>query len=356
MSISDYSIIKQKIKNAATDFGFLGASIANAKISLDAQNKYTQWLNTTDIGDMTYLKKQAPLKLNPANLVDGTLAIICVKVPYLSREINSDKQRLNDAKHAYISNYAVREDYHKVIKDQLHAYANYINQILQEHNLELKYRAFTDSAPVMEVELAQNSGLGFRGKNTLLIHPEEGSFFFLGELFTNLPLEADDAMDNHCGSCTKCLDICPTNAFSAPYVLDATKCISYLTIENKGAIPIEYRKLIGNRIYGCDDCQLFCPWNKFSKLSSISKFKLNQKLYHLSLIDAFKLDVDQWSELTSATPIARTGYLGWLRNVAIALGNSESSSEIIQTLMLHKDHENEMIREHVAWALSQHQK
>lgn len=350
----DYNIISQKILGLSSQFGFLEASIAKIKIDQDTSNKFQEWLRNNFHGEMKYLERNTELRFNPELLHDNTLSIICVKIPYLKNSITNHKQRLS-SDNAYVSSYALGRDYHKVVKQHLNAYAKAINTYLKEFNLEQNYRAFTDSAPILEVELAQNSGLGWRGKNTLLLNKNEGSMFFLGEIFTNLPLIAsEDITHNHCGSCKKCLDICPTNAFVSPYVLDAKRCISYLTIENNGPIPIEFRKAIGNRIYGCDDCQIFCPWNKFSKVTTINDFNVRNNLDTLSLIEAFSWDLKTWQEKMQGSAIYRIGYDNWLRNVAIALGNAKTSTLIINSLKSKLNYPNQMVQEHIKWALEQH--
>lgn len=360
----DYNIeeLTSLIKDKACEFGFLEAKIANIIIDSNTQSNFLNWLNKSFYGDMDYLARNTELRFNPALLHNNTLSIICVKAPYLTTSIDYHKSRLQDSKLTYISNYALGRDYHKVLKKQLKNYAKAINEIIQDkiikngNNIvkDFTYRAFTDSAPILEVELAKNSGLGFRGKNTLLINNKEGSFFFLGELFTNLPLKPDNPVNSNCGSCTKCLKVCPTQAFIEPYLIDARKCIAYLTIENKGSIPVEFRKAIGTRIYGCDDCQLFCPWNKFSKLTSLEEFTPINNLDKLSLIEAFKWSEEEWAEKVKGTPIYRIGYINWLRNVAVALGNSQTSVELIETLKSKANHESELVRKHVHWALLQH--
>jgi epoxyqueuosine reductase len=272
-------------------------------------------------------------------------------MPYLRQVAKAHLNRLNtvDDK-AYISSYALGRDYHKVVKQQLKKYTNWIQELI----VQLNYRVFTDSAPILEIELAKNAGLGFRGKNTLLLHPKHGSMFFLGEIFTNLPLIPDTATTSHCGSCTKCLTACPTNAFSAPYVLDATKCISYLTIENQGSIPVEFRKAIGKRIYGCDDCQLVCPWNKFSQLATLDDFKVRHNLDTISLVEAFSWGEDEWKAKMQGSPIYRIGHIAWLRNVAVALGNTETTDAVINALKTRLNYPSEIVVEHVSWALAQH--
>lgn len=350
----DFSILSNEICKQAPSFGFLEAAIAQIKIDSSTQTNFMAWLNKNFHGNMEYLARNTQLRFNPEILHDGTLSIICVKAPYLTQPINTHKTRLENNNNAYVSSYALGRDYHKVLRQKLKEYTAWIEKYISQYNLELNYRVFTDSAPILEIEMAKNAGLGFRGKNTLLLNTNEGSMFFLGEIFTNLPLIPGKPVTAHCGSCTKCLEVCPTQAFISPYILDSRKCISYLTIENKESIPEEYRKAIGNRIYGCDDCQLFCPWNKFSKLTTISDFEPRNNLENLSLIDVFLINETQWQELTKGSPIYRIGYECWLRNVAIALGNAKSSPEIISALESRQNFPSAMVQEHINWALAQH--
>lgn len=348
----DYNILTQQILSLAAKFGFLEANIAQITIDQTCQSNFLLWLEQGFNGEMGYLERNTDLRFNPAKLCPWTLSIICVKAPYLTKPVAYHQARTNMAELANISCYALGRDYHKVVKQQLRKYAQHINQLLGEYQLE--YRCFTDSAPILEVELATTAGLGWRGKNTLLLNKKEGSLFFLGELFTNLPLIPSSKTSNHCGSCNKCLTLCPTNAFTAPYVLDAKRCISYLTIENKGSIPVEYRKAIGNRIYGCDECQLVCPWNKFAKLTTLSDFNIRHNLDQLSLIDAFNLDEATWEKMMQGSPIFRIGYEAWLRNVAVALGNAPTTKEIVQVLKSRLNYLSPLVQEHVRWALTQH--
>lgn len=350
----DYSTITREILGIAKQFGFLEARITNIKISDDAQTKFLSWIKNNFHGDMQYITRNINLRFNPATLHENTVSIICIKAPYLTNNINYHKNRLKE-NNAYISSYALGRDYHKVVKNNLKRYAEEINNYLANINLKHSFRVFTDSAPILEIELAKKAGLGWRGKNTLLINKDEGSMFFLGEIFTNLPLlENTSEVKNHCGSCHKCIDICPTKAFIEPYLIDAKKCISYLTIENQGPIPLEFRKAIGNRIYGCDDCQLFCPWNKFSKQTTLNDFNVRHNLDNISLNEAFSWDHNTWQEKMQGSSIYRIGYNNWLRNLAVALGNAKTTPEIISALKSKLNYENTIIQEHIIWALKQH--
>lgn len=345
--------LKEETRKKAKSLGCLDITIAATVISDEAKEKYQQWLNEELHGSMDYLARNTELRFNPILIHENTVTIICVKIPYLTHPIKFHKERLNNQEVAYVSSYALGRDYHKVVKQILNNLAVFINEQLENSGIEHKYRAFTDSAPVMEVQLSSQSGLGWRGKNTLLITKDRGSMFFLGELFTNLPLPIDKEISNHCGSCNKCIDICPTKAFVTPYKLDARRCISYLTIENKGAIPLGLRKLIGNRIYGCDDCQLFCPWNKFSQQSPIDDFNTRNHLDSSSLLELFKWNEEEFLKKTEGSAIRRIGYNSWIRNLAVAIGNSEPSLEKIKVLQDKLPYPDKMVTEHIIWAINE---
>ena len=349
--MADFNIISSDICKQATSFGFLEAAIAQIKIDEHVKTNFNSWLEKHFHGNMAYLARNTHLRFNPQLLHNGTLSIICVKAAYLNNFVDKHINRLAKIDNAYVSSYALGRDYHKVLRKKLKEYSLWITNYIAQYNLEFDYRVFTDSAPILEIELAQTAGLGFRGKNTLLLNKNEGSMFFLGEIFTNLPLIPGNPVTPHCGSCTKCIEVCPTQAIISPYIIDARKCISYLTIENKESIPHEFRSAIGNRIYGCDDCQLFCPWNKFSKLTTINDFKTKDKLENLSLIDAFMLNEDSWIKLVQGTAISRIGYECWLRNVAVALGNTKSTPEVINALKSKQNYPSVMVQEHIDWAL-----
>lgn len=352
--MTDYNILTKQILAEAPKFGFLEAQVAQIQIDPSSQTNFTEWLSHNFNGDMDYLAKNTELRFNPELLHNGTLSIITVKVPYLTNKVNFHQTRLENPQHAYISSYALGRDYHKVVKQQLKYYANWINQLITQLEINFNYRAFTDSSPILEVQLAKKAGNGWIGKNTLLLNKKQGSMFFLGELFTNLPLTPGKSTTSHCGSCNKCLNACPTNAFVAPYVLDARKCISYLTIENKESIPVEYRKAIGNRVYGCDDCQLVCPWNKFSQIATLPDFAIRHQLEQLDLIEAISWSEEEWQTKMQGSPIYRIGYFAWLRNVAVALGNTPTSPDVVAALKQHLDTPSAMLLEHIKWALEQH--
>lgn len=347
----DLNQLKSAIKQKAIEIGFLEVTFAKAIIPTDSQMRFQKWIANGFHGEMYYLENNQNLRFNPSQIKDNTITIISAKHPYLKNNINSHKSRLKNHD-VYISSYALGRDYHKVVKQSLEKLAQWIQQQIEPNQHD--YRVFTDSAPVMEIEIAKNSGGGWRGKNTLLINKNHGSMFFLGEIFTNLPLPTDEATTEHCGSCRKCLDVCPTNAFIEPYVLDARKCISYLTIENKGTIPIEFRKQIGNRIYGCDDCQLFCPWNKFSQITVNPDFAVRNNLDTATLLELFNWTEEEFKKKMQGSAIYRIGYLSWLRNISVAIGNSSYNEGLINVLKSKLNNiNNEMLQEHFTWALQE---
>jgi epoxyqueuosine reductase len=298
---------------------------------------------------MDYMARHGTRRTRPAELVPGTLRVISVRMNYMPVAKDS-WQVIQDGTQAFISRYALGRDYHKVLRGRLQRLAEKI----EAETGHLSYRVFSDSAPVMEVEWAQKSGLGWRGKHTLLLSRDAGSMFFLGELFTDLPLPVDSPVGNYCGSCTRCLDICPTRAIIAPYRLDAQRCISYLTIEHKGSIPEALRPLIGNRVYGCDDCQLACPWNKFATITDEDDFSVRNGLDSASLIELFAWSREEFEARLAGTPIRRIGHEQWLRNLAVGLGNAPFSMDIIEALRARLDDASFLVREHVRWALHQH--
>ena len=295
------------------------------------------------------MERHKDLRLAPDQLHPNTIRVLSVRMDY-----SFDKEQtltpMRDGRMAYISRYARGRDYHKLLRKRLQQLAEKISGEVGEFG----YRAFVDSAPVLERALAEKGGLGWIGKNTMLLNRQAGSFFFLGELFTDLPLPVDEPVSAHCGSCTACLDLCPTRAFVGPYQLDARRCISYLTIELKGAIPEELRPLMGNRVFGCDDCQIVCPWNKFSRLSEESDFSPRHGLDSSELSELFLWSEAEFLERTVGSAIRRTGYEGWLRNLAVGLGNAPTSPEIIDALQSRAQHPSALVRDHVEWALRQH--
>jgi epoxyqueuosine reductase len=347
MPTPDFNQIADDIRQWALDLGFNAAGISAANVERDAEHLHN-WLAADRHGSMEYMRRHADLRANPASLHPGTSRIISVRMDYLPDE-DTPAALLQKPEQAYISRYALGRDYHKLMRRRLQKLADKISSTAGPFG----YRAFVDSAPVLEKALAQNAGLGWIGKHTNLINKNSGSWFFLGELFTDLPLPVDKPVENHCGSCTTCIDVCPTAAIVGPYELDARRCISYLTIELRDSIPEELRPLIGNRIYGCDDCQLFCPWNKFAQPTAEADFAPRHGLDTAQLLELFNWDEAEWLAKTAGSAIRRIGYPCWLRNLAVALGNAPASDAIVQALAGRKDHESELVREHVQWALTQ---
>jgi len=340
----------KNIKDWGRELGFDYVGISDTNLNTQKE-AYRAWIKAGFNGSMSFLKKHQELKFSPESLVNNTISIISVRLDYMPLEENTLKV-LKDKNRAYISRYALGRDYHKVMRSKLKKLALKIK--VESQRIESNYRVFTDSAPVMEVEIAEKAGLGWRGKHTLLLNKDHGSWFFLGEIFTDLPIPSDNKLTSHCGTCSACIDICPTKAIIAPYKLDARKCISYLTIENKGEIPIEYRKAIGNRVYGCDDCQIICPWNKYAKITRETDFRVRHKLNDLSLIDSFMFSEADFNKIFNGSAILRIGYQQWLRNIAIGLGNAPTSKEVINTLKSKLKTSSAMVKEHILWALEQH--
>jgi len=342
------------IKDWGQALGFQQLGIAEIQLGEHEQH-LDEWLQDGLHGEMDYMSRHGRRRSRPAELVPGTLRVISVRMDYLPPESSSIQAVLDNPGRGYISRYALGRDYHKVLRKRLQQLATRMEQAIGQ----FAYRAFVDSAPVLEKALAQQAGLGWIGKHTNLINRQAGSWFFLGELYTDLPLPTDDQAGAHCGECTACLDICPTNAFIAPYRLDARRCISYLTIELSGSIPVELRPLIGNRIYGCDDCQLVCPWNRFARYSDETDFHPRHQLDNAELTRLFAWNEQAFLKYTEGSPIRRIGHSRWLRNIAVALGNALqacSAAEqpaLITALESRRDHASPLVREHVQWALSQ---
>lgn len=360
----DYSALTRSIRGWARELGFSDIGISGIELGA-AERELLQWLAKGYHGDMDYMAAHGTKRTRPAELLPGTLSIISARLPYWPENARDADAVLADPMLAYISRYALGRDYHKVLRDRLQKLASRIETACLEIGLgRLQYRVFTDSAPVMEVALAAQTALGWRGKHTLLLNREAGSYFFLGEIYLNLPLGPEHAASTHCGTCTACLDACPTRAFVAPYVLDARRCISYLTIEHKGSIPIELRPLMGNRIYGCDDCQLVCPWNREAPHTTLPDFAPRHGLDAAGLVELFSWDEDTFLRRMEGSAIRRIGHERWLRNIAVCLGNALgskrhdalTSTEIISALESRRHHPSELVREHVEWALSQHTK
>lgn len=347
----DFVALAVAIKAWARELGFQDVRIADATADMSqVEANLHEWLSQGHHGEMDYMAKHGIRRTRPAELVPNTLRVISIRMNNTPPTAKNSWEVLRSGVGAFISRYALGRDYHKVLRARLQKLADKITVEVGPFN----YRVFTDSAPVMEVEWAQRSGLGWRGKHTLLLTRESGSMFFLGEVYTDLPLPVDGASENHCGSCSKCISICPTQAIIAPYRLDARRCISYLTIEHKGRIPIELRPLIGNRVYGCDDCQLICPWNKFAAITDESDLAVRNGLDDVSLVELFGWSKERFDTLLAGSPIRRIGHEQWLRNLAVGLGNAPSSFPVINALQARRDDPSDLVREHVEWALQQH--
>jgi epoxyqueuosine reductase len=342
--------LAERIKAWGVELGFQQLGIADIRLDT-AERRLREWLESGFHGEMDYMSRHGQRRSRPDELVAGTLRVISARMDYLPDEEHPPTELLNNGTRAYIARYALGRDYHKVLRSRLQTLADRIDAEVGSFG----YRVFVDSAPVMEKPLAQKAGLGWIGKHTNLINKEAGSWFMLGEIYTDIPLPKDRAASDHCGSCQACLEVCPTGAIIAPYVLDARRCISYLTIELKGTIPIEFRTAIGNRIFGCDDCQLFCPWNKFARHSREADFAPRHGLDAIDLVTLFHWDESDWDKNTRGSAIRRAGYEGWLRNIATALGNAKTSQRVIDALGSRLEHPSLIVREHVQWALLQHQ-
>ena len=341
--------LKREVVAWCGDLGFQQTAITDIDLAV-AEDRLADWLKAKFHGSMEYMERHGSKRSRPDELVPGTLRVISVRMDYLPESQETAIGLLDDGSSAYISRYALGRDYHKVLRGRLRALARHIEEKIGAFG----YRVFVDSAPVLEKALAEKAGIGWVGKHTNVIDRDTGSWFFLGELYTDLPLPIDAPEQSHCGSCTACIDVCPTNAIVAPYSLDARRCISYLTIENKGAIPIEFRKDIGNRIYGCDDCQLFCPWNKFAKPTAEADFAPRHGLDTAKLTDLFAWTEQTWLEKTEGSAIRRIGHERWLRNIAVALGNADTNGEVIAALEARIHDDSPLVVEHVKWALEQH--
>ena len=349
LSPEQLTALSLQIKHWALDLGFQQVGITDTDLS-HTEEQYQQWIDAGYAGEMEYMWSHGTKRLRPAELVPGTLRVISVRMDYLPADTQLTEQLRNPAA-AYISRYALGRDYHKVLRKRLQQLASKISEAIGPFG----YRAFVDSAPVMERQLAEKAGLGWTGKNTLILNRQAGSFFFLGELLVDLPLPIDAPNEkNHCGKCSSCLDQCPTNAFVAPGVLDARRCISYLTIELKGSIPEELRPLLGNRVYGCDDCQLVCPWNRFAKVSTEPDFTPRHQLATADLVTLFLWDEATFLRKTEGSPIRRIGFERWLRNLAVGLGNAPSTIPVLEALKQRLHYPSELVQEHVNWALQQH--
>ena len=353
------------LRREAIDLGFGDIRVSDTDLSV-AGPRLKEWLDAGCHGDMNYMRERAHLRLNPEELQPGTVRVLTVRMDYLpdTSEMrqavdwrNKEIDRWDRPDQAVVAIYARGRDYHKVLRQRLQSLADVIEKKIGPFG----YRVFVDSGPVMEVELANKSGLGWRGKHTLLLNREAGSMFFLGEILVDVPFPVDEPITSHCGECSACINICPTQAITAPYQLDARRCISYLTIEHQGPIPEELRPLMGNRVYGCDDCQLVCPWNKFAQLSSVPDFLPRHGLEHADLLNLWAWSEEDFMSKHEGSPIRRIGYESWRRNLAVGMGNALRSAsladEIKEKIMIGLKQvlpsASEMLKEHIEWALAQ---
>lgn len=345
----DFTHLALEIKAWAYALGFQQAGITAPDLAAD-ELRLINWLDRGLYGEMDYMRGHGTKRSRPAELMPGTLRVISLRMDYLPAAVPMQTV-LDDPDLAYVSRYALGRDYHKLIRSRLKRLASRIEKVTGPFGA----RVFVDSAPVLEKALARNAGLGWIGKHSNLIHPKSGSWFFLGEIYTDLPLPVDRGFTlSHCGTCSACMEVCPTGAITAPYELDARRCISYLTIELRGPIPEEFRPLIGNRIYGCDDCQLACPWNRFAEASVEKDFAPRYGLDRAALVDLFGWSEDEFLHRTEGSAIRRIGYECWLRNIAVALGNAETTEPVVSALRRHESFPSDLVREHVRWALRRH--
>ena len=352
----DQANLREWLDDQARALGFDGLRITDTHLG-SATERLQEWLEQGCHGQMEYMSRHAHVRSDPGMLVPGAVRVICVTMNYLSPAIDFDHEwdRLRDPTQAVVSMYARGRDYHKVMRNRLQEFA----QLIEKRIGSFGYRVFTDSAPLMEVELARKAGLGWRGKHTLLLNRESGSTFFLGEILVDVPLPIDQEEESHCGTCQACIDVCPTQAITAPYQLDARRCISYLTIENPDAIPVEFRRAIGNRVYGCDDCQLICPWNKFAQRSALPDFAERHGLGRASLLQLWSWTEDEFEKRHEGSAIRRIGYTRWRRNLAVGMGNAladDITPEADKDLLRAALHDalpmaEALVAEHIRWAL-----
>lgn len=347
-TVIDYIALANNIKQWGLELGFQQVGICDVDLTA-SEPKLQEWLDKQYHGDMSWMASHGMMRARPAELLPGTIRVISVRMNYFPAQTPTTTI-LNDPNHGYISRYALGRDYHKVLRNKL----KQLGEKIKSHCHELNFRPFVDSAPILERPLAAKAGLGWTGKHTLIMN-QQGSWFFLGELLVNIPLPVDTPIEEQCGKCQACLQICPTNAIVAPYQIDARRCISYLTIEYAGVIPEEFRTLIGNRIYGCDDCQLICPWNRDASYSTEKDFTPRHNLATPQLLALYNWTEAQFLKFTEGSPIRRIGYEKWLRNITVALGNAPYDEKIVQTLQEHKNM-SELIDIHIDWAISQQQK
>ena len=349
LPVTDMAGLAKRIRQWGQELGFQQVGFSDIELG-DHEAHLNNWLSQGFHGDMHYMQRHGTRRSRPQELEPGTLRIISVRMDYLPGTAADIETLLEEPTKGVVSRYALGRDYHKLMRKRLQKLA----QQIEARCGPFGYRVFVDSAPVLEKALAEKAGLGWIGKHTNLINQHAGSWFFLGEIYTDLPLPVDEPASEHCGACTKCIDICPTRAIIAPYTVDARRCISYLTIELRGSIPEEFRALMGNRIYGCDDCQLVCPWNRFARPTQEPDFAPRHGLDAPQLITLFGWNEEQFLQRTEGSAIRRIGYECWLRNIAIALGNAPTSDTVIEALQSRLQYPSEMVCEHVDWALNRH--
>jgi epoxyqueuosine reductase len=348
--LPDPASLARRVRALAREMGFQRCGITGIELGED-ETHLRDWLAQGLYGSMEWMARHGDKRSRPGELIPGTLRVISVGLDYGCNDSDDAWHTLADGERAYVARYALGRDYHKLMRNRLQKLAERI----QDEVGPFGHRVFVDSAPVLERALARNAGLGWIGKHTCLIDKDGGSWFFLGEIYVDLPLPIDAPASAHCGTCTRCIDVCPTQAITAPYRLDARRCISYLTIEHEGAIPEELRPAIGNRIFGCDDCQLVCPWNKFAKRSDEPDFRARNDLDTATLPQLFAWSEDEFLRRTEGSAIRRSGYERWLRNIAVALGNAPTTPAVLESLASRRDDASPLVREHVAWALQRHQ-
>ena len=349
LTADELSALRSRLTGFATALGFDQVGVAGIELPED-EARLERWIAEGRHGGMQYMARHGRRRSRPAELVPGTLRIISVRMNSTAPDAAPAQTVLADGRRGYIARYALGRDYHRILRQRLAKLA----AMLEAEIGPFGYRAFVDSAPVMEKPLARNAGLGWIGKHTNLINSRAGSLFMLGELFTDLPLPVDMPAKDRCGTCSACIPACPTGAITAPYQLDARRCISYLTIEHHGPIPEELRPAIGNRIFGCDDCQLVCPWNKFAGLAAEPGFRARHGLDAPGLVELFRWTENEYLDRSAGSALRRLGYPRWLRNVAVALGNAPTSPEVVAALAARREHPDALVREHVEWALARH--
>jgi len=346
----DQPTVMAAIRRWAAELGFEQAAVARIVLAQDAK-ALAAWVASGAHGDMRYLERNQELRAHPQALVPGTVAVISLRMDYMCEPPADAWRALAEPEHGYVARYALGRDYHRTLRGRLRQLAERLRVLIGPFG----YRVFSDSAPVLERALGRDAGLGWIGKHTNLINRDDGSLFLLGEIYTDLPLEPDSPVSaDHCGTCTRCIEVCPTAAIVAPYRLDARRCISYLTIEHKGSIPEPLRPLLGNRVFGCDDCQLVCPWNRYARLTSLADFAPRHGLDSAGLTELFAWSEDEFETVTRGSALRRVSHAQWLRNVAIALGNAPTTAKVVAALAARADHASALVREHVAWARARH--